>query len=482
MKKGLILNTLIIVLIAELLSYLSYVNVDASPWIFGFIATSAIFLTVYRLEYGVMLIFGELIIGSLGKMFILDIAGFDVTIRMTLWLIVILVWLAHALKDRKIAFLHSKLFKPYLGLAIIIIWGTIWGILRGNGLGSIFSDVNNYMYFALIFPIYDVLSRSKHIAREVSIVVISAIAWLSVKTIALFYIFSHELFGLQDRLYDWSRYSRLGEITNIDPNILTSRIFMQSQIWLLFGLFALLGMLYGFIKLKQKKYVSWIVVLIIVVISAISMSFSRSFWLAGIASLVVMLVILVFNKEKIKQVSSFGSIFVGLIVISIGLTVGVAMFPIPKGTMSADLLKDRAAKFSGEAAVSSRYSQIRPLLSSIKNHPIYGSGFGTSVTYASQDPRVLKNNPDGLYTTTAFELGWLEIWLKIGLLGVGFYLYLLWMIAKFGWRSNRENYLILGGIIGLVAVVLTHGVSPYLNHPLGIGVVMLMSGLVDKRN
>jgi O-antigen ligase len=257
---------------------------------------------------------------------------------------------------------------------------------------------------------------------------------------------------------------------------------MQSQIWLLFGLFALLGMLYGFIKLKQKKYVSWIVVLIIVVISAISMSFSRSFWLAGIASLVVMLVILVFNKEKIKQVSSFGSIFVGLIVISIGLTVGVAMFPIPKGTMSADLLKDRAAKFSGEAAVSSRYSQIRPLLSSIKNHPIYGSGFGTSVTYASQDPRVLKNNPDGLYTTTAFELGWLEIWLKIGLLGVGFYLYLLWMIAKFGWRSNRENYLILGGIIGLVAVVLTHGVSPYLNHPLGIGVVMLMSGLVDKRN
>jgi hypothetical protein len=482
MNKAYGITAIIIMLAVELLSFTSFAHIDASPWIFGFVATSAIFLTVYRLEYGVMFLFGELIIGSLGKMFVLDIGGFDVTIRMLLWLTVMLVWLAHALRDRKVLFFHSKLFKPYVGLAVIITWGILWGILQGNGLGGVFRDVNNYFYFVLIFPLYDVLSRSNESLRTIKVVILTSLAWLSIKTITLFYIFSHELFGLQDKLYDWSRYSRLAEITNIDPNLLTSRIFMQSQVWLVFGLFVLLGVLFGLVKSKQKKYLSMISITMILIVSAITMSFSRSFWLAGVVSFMIMLFLLFINREKIKQVLSFGAVSIGLVVLGIGLTIGVAVFPIPKGTMSADLLKDRAAKFSGEAAVSSRYAQIGPLLGSIKDHPVFGSGFGTSVTYESQDPRVLKNNPDGLYTTTAFELGWLEMWLKLGLIGVGFYLYLLWMIAKFGLRNHKQNYLILGGVVGLIAVALTHGVSPYLNHPLGIGVVMLMSSIVDKKS
>jgi len=145
-------------------------------------------------------------------------------------------------------------------------------------------------------------------------------------------------------------------------------------------------------------------------------------------------------------------------------------------------------KFSGESAISSRYAQIRPLLSAIKNHPILGSGFGTSVTYASRDPRVQKDHPDGRYTTTAFELGWLEMWLKIGLLGVFMYAYLLYAIIQKGWKKilplpheSQERYLVLGSLIGLIAVAITHGISPYLNHPLGIGIVIVVSIVVDRK-
>ena len=215
----------------------------------------------------------------------------------------------------------------------------------------------------------------------------------------------------------------------------------------------------------------------------------------------------------------------------VGLTLGVAAFPVPAGAPSGSaIFKERVEKFK-EAAVSSRMAQIRPLFLAIAKHPAIGSGFGQAVAYQSQDPRIVKSHPDGWYTATAFELGWLEMWLKIGLLGVGAYLYLLWRILKAGWqrikatriyelhpndpnnilvtpslsrglvdghrdpstplRSARDDgsnsyhsdrYLILAALAGLIAIVITHGVSPYLNHPLGIGVVMLVTVMVDKND
>ncbi|MBI1961593.1 MAG: hypothetical protein HYS45_02735, partial [Parcubacteria group bacterium] len=211
-----------------------------------------------------------------------------------------------------------------------------------------------------------------------------------------------------------------------------------------------------------------------------------------ITFIVLVAVLLAVMREKLKTVGRFIAIATGTGVLALGLVVVAMQFPIPQSTASPDLIKNRAGKFTGEAAVSSRYAQIRPLLESIKTHPVLGSGFGTSVTYESLDPRVLKDHPDGTYTTTAFELGWLEMWLKIGLLGVGAYLYLLWRILKQGLRqitgrasttgflAEARNDILLGALAGLVAVALTHGVSPYLNHPLGIGIVMLVSVLSAK--
>jgi len=226
--------------------------------------------------------------------------------------------------------------------------------------------------------------------------------------------------------------------------------------------------------------------------TALIMSFSRSFWLATAVSLVLLgLVLWLALREKFWRVFTFGGISLGVMVLAVGLTIGVMSFPLPRGgTSSAGLLKERIEKFSSEPAASSRLSQIRPLLTGIAKHPAIGSGFGTAVTYQSQDPRIVKSHPDGWYTTTAFELGWLEMWLKIGLLGVGVYLYLLWRILKVGWQQikfgsfgwdsgHSDRCIILGGLFGLVALVITHGVSPYLNHPLGIGIILLTTSFID---
>lgn len=495
-----------LIILTEVLSFVTYLYPVVNPWVFASVALVAWGVTLYKLEWGVCIVFAELAIGSLGKLFVLPMNGGQLSIRIVLWLIIMSIWLAQVVRTRRISFLQSQFFKPYFILAAVLIWGTVWGLVRGHGFGSVFFDVNNYLYFLLIFPVYEVLSRrdKTRLVSNISTVIASALTWLSIKTIALFYIFSHEFFGLQDIIYAWSRKLQLAEITNINPTELLSRIFIQSQIWILFGFFVALGYVFhcysgakpsGVIESKNEFYrlsASRMTLILSVLFSAaLIMSFSRSFWLAGILSLAVFLILLLFKRESFKRVFYFGILSTIVIVLGIALTLGTAAFPLPPGTSSSDFLKDRASQFT-EAAASSRVAQIKPLFMTIISHPIIGSGFGTTVTYQSQDPRVLKNHPDGWYATSSFELGWLEVWLKIGLFGMLVYLYLLWKIFKAGWnithhpeRSLSEvegymsRYIILAALAGLLSLIFTHGLSPYLNHPLGIGIILLLTSLFD---
>ncbi len=138
----------------------------------------------------------------------------------------------------------------------------------------------------------------------------------------------------------------------------------------------------------------------------------------------------------------------------------------------------RLRNFASDAAGSSRRNQLLPLVSAIAHHPVVGSGFGTSVTYVSQDPRIVAQHPDGQYTTTAFEWGYLDMILKFGLAGLVIYGYLVVLLV---YRLTTNPELPLGvkiGLIGgLVAIAVTSVVSPYLNHPLGIGYVVVVSGV-----
>ena len=150
----------------------------------------------------------------------------------------------------------------------------------------------------------------------------------------------------------------------------------------------------------------------------------------------------------------------------------------------ADLFGKRATEV--EAAASSRINQLKPLLYAIAKHPIIGSGFGTTITYKSDDPRILGN-----YTTYAFEWGYLDLVLKFGLFGMIIYLILIFKIlnkllnfkflilnfkinSKFQIQNNKKNYgLRIGFGLALVALLVVNIFSPYLNHPLGIGFVIL---------
>ena len=126
-----------------------------------------------------------------------------------------------------------------------------------------------------------------------------------------------------------------------------------------------------------------------------------------------------------------------------------------------------------------------PLLNKIKLHPILGSGWGTLVTYESFDPRIVTaKNPKGEYTTFAFELGYLDLLLKFGLAGVLSFLYLICQLlikikkTAINTANEFDKYFLLGLLLGLVALTITHAFSPYLNHPLGIGYIIVLYTII----
>jgi len=106
----------------------------------------------------------------------------------------------------------------------------------------------------------------------------------------------------------------------------------------------------------------------------------------------------------------------------------------------------------------------------ISQAPILGKGFGTTVVYQSSDPRFLEQSADGLYETYAFEWAWLDLWLKLGILGVLIYLWFLIKLIRDALSLKQ-----IGVVLCLVALAMVNVFTPYLNHPLGLGALMLIA-------
>lgn len=491
-NKSIFVYSIALILAAEALSFLSFYFPNLGNYWFAWLAIIAVIATAYKLEWGIMILLAELIIGSKGYIFSLSFGGIEISIRIALWLIIVSFWLARAVRTRRVGFNHSQFFKLYALLAAVIVWAFAWGLVRHDNFGTVFFDVNNYLYFVLIFPLYEALSTERS-RQKIIVVMTAAVSYLTIKTILLFYIFSHSFPWLRLDIYAWSRKRLLAEIASTGAE-LPARIFAQSQIFILFGLFvswALFLHCYRRGEKSAKNHSLYFAVLAVIMFSAaVVVSFSRSFWAAAVLTFIILFAALIkfLRAKPFVTTLKLSGLAVVLVVNGIALSAGLAAFPYPKGAAGGvEALAERTTSVTDEAAANTRYSLFRPLLRAIAVHPVIGSGFGSEVTYQSQDPRVLATHPGGWYTTTAFEWGWLDIWLKIGLAGLMVYLYLLWRIGKALWFKFKSSppdsagrFIAFGALFGFIALLLTNGVSPYLNHPLGIGLVMLATGFAEN--
>lgn len=498
--------SLLAIIALELASFLGHFYPAVEQAGFFVILATTLVLSIYRLQYGVLIGLAELIIGSQGHLFMFTAGGQEISIRIGLWLVVLAVWAAKSitglLKTDKAALTNipfrlkqSELIPYFAVLFMFIGWGVINGLLQGHDFGSIFFDANGWLYFAWIFPLFTVAKEQDFFANVLSVFA-SGIIWLAAKTFILLYIFTHEIGFLKDELYTWVRDTRVGEITDMKGGFY--RIFFQSHIFLLAGFFVFLSLWWrranNFLQenktrlskpLKDKQAATYLVITV-VCLSITLMSLSRSNWAGLLVGSLGFLVLILLSRSGLfkKLYTLFGY---GLIstVLAIGLIAAVVSFPLPQpgqGAGTAKTISDRSKNVDQEAGAASRWSLLPELWEEVKQAPVLGKGFGATVTYRSSDPRVLASSPDGEYTTFAFEWGWLDIWLKLGIFGLLSYLALSAIIIfkslKRFFRLSRDHQAVMAGFaLGLAAILGVNFFSPYLNHPLGIGYILLLSAL-----
>lgn len=477
-----------------------YFSLLAKP-LFILAAGGVLFLTIKDLRYGLWIALAELFIGSQGYLFSFDVAGASISIRMAIWVIILAVWAGKFLdkilekhrEERKVLslkILRSSYFSLFLILALFVVWGGINGFINGNSSANILFDINGWLYLALIIPLYEVSWKQKDFLRPLFEVFLACVLWLSIKSFFLVFVFSHNIYSWMDALYNWTRNAGLGEITEMSDGF--TRVFFQSHIFLIIALFAtifLANRIYNSIikkpTPKEKKQILLYIASLIPLAAVIILSFSRSFWVGCLFGLLFSLFIIL--KQYGWKRLGWNILVLSIVgVLSLGLIIAVVKFPGVRESRhfnAADTIKNRASSVSGEAAVSSRWNLLPELWSEIKKAPILGQGFGTTITYKSNDPRVLQSTADGRYTTYAFEWGWLDIWLKLGFFGLFCYIFLIGKIILDGLTNKYlfRSALINGVIVGLAIIAVINFFTPYLNHPLGLGFLMLASVIMDRK-
>lgn len=472
--------TLLFLVLAELFSVFAYLCPTFNNIAFLMIIVYFCLICALKFDLAVLILLAELFVGSKGYLFAFEYEGILISIRLGLWLMVMSFWLAKFIarpkqESRKI--LDFKFAKEYAWLFLFIIIGLFTGYFHGNGLSNIFFDLNGWLFFGLLFPLLH-LKNAKFLQNILSCLNAS-IVWLIAKTYLVLFIFSHHLVSVMDYLYGWVRDSGVGEITLVQDDFY--RVFFQSHIYVLFGWFVLLIYLSGKKYNKNNfKYLFYLSALSSVVL----LSFSRSFWAGMLAAGIILVIYLLWKKEARRSLNIIKTTILSIL-LAFCLIIFVVKLPLPgtSTTFNAGLFGSRAAQITGEAAASSRWSLLPELVEEYFEHPVLGGGFGTTVTYRSGDPRVLDQTTDGQYTTYAFEWGWLDILLKIGPLGLLAYVYLLFMLLKSGQSvySQNKDYIVLASMCGLVMLAAVNMFTPYLNHPLGIGMLLIIGLTIDNK-
>lgn len=364
----------------------------------------------------------------------------------------------------------------YLLLAMVLVYAFVRGFVLHNTF--VFDDANAWAVWLLLLPALDLARHKKdELLHHVPQALLAAFVWMSLKTLGLFYLFSHLTDPLWlEPIYLWVRRTGVAEITRALAGVNVGRVFFQSHIYVLPVILG--GAWYVWLK-KDMPRVGWIVS--ILAWATLTVSLSRSLVMGVVAGMIASIGLFFYRRgdtpvarsvdrpkegrhayRPFIELTSFIAMILG------GFFLVVALFYAPPHPSSGSLVRLVISRtdLTGEAAVS-RWKLLPMLWQAVERHPVLGSGFGATVTYVTHDPRVVAAT-GGSYTTYAFEWGWLDHWFKLGILGIPLLLWIMVRLMALSWRSPEPLWIRATLVTSLLALAVTHVFTPYLNHPLGI--------------
>lgn len=467
----------------EVVSFSGWVYPSINIIAFSVLCAAVLIISFKKLEWGVSALFTELIIGSKGYLFSVEILGVNVSIRLALFIIVCGMSIVWMIRERHIAILHWKFVKPYISLLGMVVLGVVIGS-TSHELRTLFLDANGYLYLAAALPLVQSIRTEQQRSTVIHMLLI-AVVLLTIKTFVIVLLFAHDVAFLYSLpgIYQWVRDTGVGEITRF-PNGFV-RVFFQSHLYAIGAFFvlwihALSQSQQGSVR-RAIQSAPWLTLGVMATLAVVILSYSRSFWMSGAATGVVVGMWAVYHYRSIAALAKICAHF---FIIAAGAALIITILirlPLPgqKDISLVTLIGDRTSNITSEPAASSRWQLLHPLGEQIRQHPILGSGYGATLTYISDDPRVRKEHPDGRYTTYAFEWGYLDFVFKVGIVGTLLYGIFLFSIGRAivqrEWSTTNKTDSIPVYSALFTFLLVTHFFTPYLNHPLGIGLLLLIA-------
>ena len=460
-ENNLFARWLVVLVIVELLSWLAWVSPNISGWLLLILGLLTLFLCFKKPIYSLYIPVAEIFWGSLGHSFDYQILNTRLLIFLTVSLVFVIKNIRQAKKIK--LFNDKSLLFIYLFLLFLVLVTVVIGYYSSDDIKKVFLDANAYAYL-LYLPIWYQVYDRKYL-KNIFDILKAAVLVVALKTLILLNIFSQDYNFLNiTSIYKWVRDTRTGEITPFKDSFF--RIFMQSQFYLILAWF-------WFFMQQLKDYKNKNNFLLIILISAALLaSLSRSFWLGAAIALLFMLInIFIYQKKQI----SF-HVFLNLAAVAVSAILLVQIFYNLPAYKNINIFNQRTTDIS-EAAISARSQLWGPMWQTIFDKPIIGHGFGKEITYQSSDPTIKNNNnPEGWYTTYAFEWGWMDQLVKGGILLVlAFIFWLILVYNRIYLSLATEPILSLTFSATLTSLLIIHIFTPYINHPIGLAFLILAS-------
>jgi len=220
-----------------------------------------------------------------------------------------------------------------------------------------------------------------------------------------------------------------------------SEVMFRNEYMFFYKGFLYLGVGFLFLILSNKKIDQ---ILSFLVFSALCLTLTRGFILMSI--LVYAFYIYFINKK----------IFLKIFISVIGISLAIYLLPI--------LFETLGDKSDSDII---RFNTINQVVDEISVFSfLFGHGFGHGVELRP----------------IHMEISFLEIFHKQGIIGISFWLYLLYLNFKYYFKIKSKNYkkLVLPFLLSVCFTYLQSLTNPFINNPIGISIIMLSTVVLYK--
>lgn len=395
-----------------------------------------------------LVIFTELIIGGLGRLFYFPL-------RISLFIFAFIYALLYAYKKKIV--IPRYIILGILSLFLYCLSGVLIGVFRGNSLNISLKDITNFISILYVIVFIICINYDRNILYKLIKLFRLYVFCLSIVTISIF-IWSYfaKYLGIDaiQTLVNFKEKTNYGFITGWLYDMKFARVYFANGIYMQISLSLVIS---DILKFKEKKYYIEAMILMLAIFS----SGTRGYWL-GSFLVIVMHFIIAKNINKFK-------------LIKIGITILLILIPLLIIVPEKELILDRLfsiTDFENDISNNIRSIQIECLNEEIKKHPIIGGGFGSSLTnYEKITGR------DGLNV----EVYYLELLYKTGIIGIIVILYLLLTIFIKTYRLILNNYLydddkqlLNAWMISVISVIIVGISNPYMKGAFGVFILDML--------